>query len=282
MEEVLRLENIRYSYDHRIPALKDVSVRVGRGERVAVLGNNGAGKSTFFLCCNRILRPQQGRIFLRGREITDAKKDILALRQAVGVVFQDPDSQMIAGTVEDEISFGPMNLGLAADEVRRRVDEAVMRMDLKGYERRAPQYLSGGEKKRVSIADILAMRPDVILLDEPTASLDPRNTDRLEAALAQLHREGMTLVVSTHDADFAYRFAARVIVFADGEIAADGSPEDVFSSEAVLARAGLKRPLLYETYRLLCDAFPEAAAERAPTRIEDMRRYILGLKTPRR
>ena len=166
MNEILRLEHVSYRYEERYPAQKDVCVAIYEGERIAVLGGNGAGKSTFFLCCNGVLRPQSGKVYLRGQEITSSKKDIMLLRQAVGLVFQEPDSQIIAGSVESEISFGPMNLKLPHDEVRRRVAGALESMSLTGYRNRAPHYLSGGEKKRVCIADILAMRPDILLLSD--------------------------------------------------------------------------------------------------------------------
>jgi cobalt/nickel transport system ATP-binding protein len=169
MSELLRIENISYRYDDRFLALNNVSAVFNPGEIACVLGGNGAGKSTFFLCLNGVLRPKTGKIFLKGMEISNGRKDIYALRQAVGLVFQDPDSQIVAGTVESEVSFGPMNLHLTQDDVRDRVDQSLEQMDIVRYKDFAPQYLSGGEKKRVSIADILAMRPEMILLDEPTA-----------------------------------------------------------------------------------------------------------------
>lgn len=273
MKELLRLEHVHYRYEEKYPALKDVSATLYKGERVAVLGNNGAGKSTFFLCCNGVLRPQSGKIFLKAQEITGSKKNISQLRQAVGLVFQEPDSQIIAGTVKNEVSFGPMNLRLDRDEVVRRITQSLAQMNLDGYQNRAPQYLSGGEKKRVSIADILAMQPDMILLDEPTASLDPENVELLEQTLDDLSLAGTSLVVSTHDVDFAWRFAERAVVFSGGEIIADAGIDEVFASEAVLLNAGLKKPLLYEVAELLEERFPVKAG-RKPRCIEELREYI--------
>lgn len=272
MSELLRLEHINYSYEGKYHALKDVSATIHRGERIAVLGGNGAGKSTFFLCCNGVLRPQTGEIFLNGQRIANTKRDITLLRQTVGLVFQDPDSQIIGGTVENEISFGPMNLGLGQGEVRVRVTEALLRMNLEGYEKRAPQYLSGGEKKRLSIADILAMHPDLILLDEPTASLDPENVSLLEQTLNDLSAAGITLAVSTHDVDFAYRFATRAIVFARGEIISDTDIDEAFSSKEILVEAGLKKPSLYEAAELLEKRFLQKSPK--PKCIEEFRDYI--------
>lgn len=274
MSELLRVENITYRYDEKYVALHDITVAINAGERIAVLGGNGAGKSTFFLCCNGVLRPQAGKIFYRGKEITGAKKDLFALRQAVGLVFQDPDSQIIAGSVESEVSFGPMNLRLPEDEVKRRVAQALLRMNLSGYEHYAPHYLSGGEKKRVGIADILAMRPEIILLDEPTASLDPRNVDALERTLDELNGEGIAIVVSTHDVNFAYRVAERAIVFAGGEVIADAAVGEVFASERTLNEAGLKKPLLYEAYELIQSNFPNMQSQRKPATMEEFRASI--------
>ena len=278
MNELLRLEHVNFHYEENYPALKNVSVKLHKGERIAVLGNNGAGKSTFFLCCNGVLHPQSGKIYLRGNEITHSKKDIMSLHQAVGLVFQDPDSQIIAGTVESEVSFGPINLGLDHDEVVRRVNLALEQMNLSGYENRAPQYLSGGEKKRVSIADILAMQPDIILLDEPTASLDPENVTVLEQILDEFSNAGITLVISTHDVDFAYRFAERGVVFSRGEIIADSSIDEVFSSEEILNKAGLKKPLLYATAELLEAHFQGNILTKKPKSIDELEDYISNLK----
>lgn len=220
--ELLRLEHVCFRYEDKFPALKDVSITFQRGERIVVLGNNGAGKSTFFLCCNGILHPQSGEIFLKGQKMSGSKEDVRRLRQTVGLVFQEPDTQIIAGTVGSEVSFGPMNLGLDRQEVELRITRSLARMNLEGYENRAPHYLSGGEKKRVSIADILAMEPDMILLDEPTASLDPENVALLERTLEELNEAGITLVVSTHDVDFAYGFARRAVVLSQGRLSGTG------------------------------------------------------------
>ncbi|MCL2045498.1 MAG: energy-coupling factor ABC transporter ATP-binding protein [Oscillospiraceae bacterium] len=274
MSEILRVENISYQYSHRYVALNNVSASFNAGEMVAILGSNGAGKSTFLLCCNGVLRPQSGEIYYQGQKISDSKKDIYTLRQAVGLVFQDPDSQIIAGTVESEVSFGPMNLRLSQEEVEKRVDQALVQMDIVRYRDYAPHYLSGGEKKRVSIADILAMQPELILLDEPTASLDPQNIDALEEILHGLRNEGITIVLSTHDANFAYRIAQRAIVFAQGEIIADASVDEVFSQTETLRRAGLKKPLLFEVYESMQKSSTALESEKKPRTIEEFKNFV--------
>ena len=245
---MLEFQEVSFQYetgdgDHE--ALSPLSVTLREGERVAVLGSNGAGKSTFFLLANGVLRPHSGTIRLDGEPVGRRSRDLLRLRRAVGLVFQDPDVQFLAGTVEEEISFGPMNLGLPPDEIRRRVDAAIECLGLDGYRERGPQELSGGEKGRVAIADVLAMEPRLLLLDEPASSLDPAGRALLEQTLGVLHEKGMALAVATHDVDFAWRWADRALVFHQGRLERDAAPAEVFADTALLARCGLEQPLLW-------------------------------------
>ena len=250
-EPILQLENVSYAYPDGPLAVDKLSVSIHKGERVAVLGRNGAGKSTFFLLCNGILEPDQGKLYCGGKAVSRKKKDLLELHRRVGIVFQEAENQILAVTVEGEVSFGPMNLGLPTDAVQRRTEAALEAMGLEEYAERSPQYLSGGEKKRVTIADILAMSPDVILLDEPTASLDPENAARLEEILDELTRAEIALAVSTHDVDFAARFAERGLVFAGGRLVADGPMKSIFSREELLREAGLRKPWLWQAAEAL-------------------------------
>lgn len=213
------------------------------------MGSNGAGKSTFFLHLNGVLQAGKGKIFYGGAEIR--RKDLNGLRKHVGFVFQDADNQMIASSVQAEVAFGPMNLKLPKEEVKKRVSEALEYMDLQGYRERPPHYLSGGEKKRVSIADIIAMKPEVILFDEPTAALDPLGGELLEDVLERLSKEGKTLLVSTHDVDFAYRWAERALIFHQGKLAADGGTLEIFQQEQVLRETHLKKPEMLTVYEAL-------------------------------
>ncbi|MEY8354368.1 ABC transporter ATP-binding protein [Lachnospiraceae bacterium 54-53] len=247
MEEILlQAENLCYSYEPGSQALKGINLTVRRGEKIAVLGSNGAGKSTCFLNLNGVYRPESGRILYRGKEI--GKGDLNELRKNVGIVFQDADNQIIASTVFAEVSFGPMNLKLSREEVKRRVETALDHMNLRALKDRPPHYLSGGEKKRVSIADIIAMESEVIIFDEPAASLDPVNVEMLEAVLDKMTGMGRTLLISTHDVDFAYRFADRAVIFAGGRIIGDGPVKEVFEDEQVLKQANLKKPVLMKVY----------------------------------
>lgn len=255
-EPILRVRGLGYAYDKDKHALQDISLDIHEGERIAVLGTNGAGKSTFFLCLNGVLTPHAGEILLRG-----AKPARNALQEHVGVVFQNADDQMIAPTVLAEVSFGPMNLRLPRAEVVQRVDRAIAAMGLEDFRHRPPHYLSGGEKKRVSIADILAMESEVILFDEPAASLDPAGAEMLEQVLDDLSKAGKTLLISTHDMDFAFRWAERIVVFSGGQVVDDGAPLAVFRNQPSIFGASLRQPLMLEVFDSLVahGLIPEAA-----------------------
>lgn len=246
---VLKVQKLNYSYSNEKKALSDINIDIFKGEKIAVLGSNGAGKSTLFLTLNGVLTPDSGKIFYNGIEINH--KNINDLRRNVGIVFQDADNQIIASTVLAEVSFGPINLKLSKEEVKNRVEEALHFMNLSEFKNRPPHYLSGGEKKRVSIADIIAMKPEVVIFDEPTASLDSNNSAILEKILFSMSNEYKTILVSTHDVDFAYRWAERVIVFHDGCVLADSTPIGIFNNKYLLEKANLKRPMLLDIYNIL-------------------------------
>lgn len=251
MEPLIQIRELQYAYSNEKMALDGIDLDIYKGERIAVIGSNGAGKSTFFLNLNGVLKPSAGTIYYNGQAITHSKKDLNTLRRAVGIVFQDADNQIIASTVMGEVSFGPMNLKLPREEVIRRVDAALAYMNMTEFKHRPPHYLSGGEKKRITIADIIAMESEVVIFDEPTAALDPVNAEMLETVLDQLSSENKTLLVSTHDVDFTYRWADRAVVFCDGKIIADDTPLQIFKNEAVLRQANLKKPMMLEVYETL-------------------------------
>jgi cobalt/nickel transport system ATP-binding protein len=266
---ILSVEDLHYVYGNGKAALDGVSVEIFEGEKIAVIGSNGSGKSTFFLNINGVYTPTCGRITYR--EMTANKKNLNELRKNIGIVFQDADNQIIASTVRAEVGFGPMNLKLPKQDVVRRVEEALAYMNLTGFEDNPPHYLSGGEKKRVSIADILAMKPDMLIFDEPTASLDPINAMMLEDVLLKLGAEGKTIMISTHDVDFAYRWAERVLVFCSGKIIADGPPLEIFLNAGILKQANLKKPAMLEVYELLVEKMVLSGADAYPKDVQDLR-----------
>lgn len=245
-EPLLRVNGLSYSYEEGRNALDHVSVDLYQGEKIAVVGSNGAGKSTFFLCLNGVLKPDAGSIYYKNKLM--GKKDLNELRKITGIVFQDADSQIVASTVFSEISFGPVNLRLSPAEVKERVHMALSYMKLENYAERAPHYLSGGEKKRVTIADIIAMEPDIFIFDEPASSLDSSGRADLQAVLLKLHKEGKTLVTATHDMDFAYQFAERILVLNNGQLLADMDPVSLFQNNEILELASLKRPAVFDLY----------------------------------
>jgi len=248
---VLEIKKLCHRYPHLSEnALDDINLKIWKGERVAVLGANGAGKSTLFKHLNGILKPLSGEVLVKGEKLT--KKNVRACRETVGIVFQDPDDQVLAPSVEEDVAFGPINMGLSRDEVEARVKEALEMVGLSGFEERAPHHLSGGQKKLVAIAGILAMRPEVIVLDEPTAGLDPLSSARILDLIMKMNRElGITLLLSTHDVDVVPYFAERVFVLHHGKLEADGSPEEIFSDPELLRKAHLRLPRVAEVFELL-------------------------------
>lgn len=272
---ILEVKDLHFTYNDEKHALNGVDLKIYEGEKIAVLGSNGAGKSTFFLNINGVLKPHKGEIIYRGEKIT--KKRLNHLRKNVGIVFQDADNQIIASTVMAEVSFGPMNLKLPREEVQRRVDKALDYMNISEFRERPPHYLSGGEKKRVSIADIIAMEPEIIIFDEPTAALDPLNAQMLEEVLQKMGQEGRTILLSTHDVDFAYRWAERVIVFCQGKVIADDTPLRVFQQEEILKRANLKHPVLFDIYDILKRKGMVPDEELYPKNIQEFDRMVSRL-----
>lgn len=271
-EPILQVHDLHYAYDEKKTALNGIDLTIYPGERIAVVGSNGAGKSTFFLNINGVLSPEEGEIRLFDTPIT--RKTLPKLRKHIGIVFQDADNQIIASSVRAEISFGPMNLKLPKAEVIKRVDQAMEYMNITEFGDRPPHYLSGGEKKRVAIADIIAMQSEVIIFDEPTVALDPLNAAMLEDVLTRLSAEGKTLLVSTHDVDFTYRWAERVLVFCNGQIIADGTPLEIFQNREVLEKANLKRPTMLDVYESLVSSGVLKNEQVYPRNAQELKEYL--------
>lgn len=250
---MLKVKDVFYSYDDGTTALNGINLEVKKGEIVALLGKNGAGKSTLFLQFNGILRPDSGEILIDGKPLKYNKKSLVNARQKVGIVFQNPDDQIFAPTVEEDVAFGPLNLKLPIDEVRKRVTDALRRVGMEGFEKKAPHYLSGGQKKRIAIAGILAMKPEIMILDEPMAGLDPVGAAKIINLLKELNEEGITILISTHDVNIIQDYVDKIFVINDGEIIGDGCPEDIFSKKDLLKKAHLKLPIIARLFEKLED-----------------------------
>ena len=285
MKDIIKTENLTFVYDDddasqilvnsfTSPALDSVSISINKGEYIAVLGHNGSGKSTFAKLLNMILEPTGGRIYVRGRDITSksfTEDDMFDVRSKIGMVFQNPDNQLVATIVEEDVAFGPENLGLEREEIRKRVDGALAVVGMTEYAHHAPHKLSGGQKQRVAIAGIIAMKPEVIIFDESTAMLDPIGRREVMNIMEKLNREeNITVINITHYMEEAAR-ADRVIIINDGKLLMDGSAKDVFSEVDLLHSIGLEAPqgtelihgLLKLGYDLPDDAISEDECYRA-------------------
>jgi len=243
---MVKARDLCFAYPNGAPALDHLSLTIKRGERLAILGANGAGKSTLLMMLNGSLRPDAGAVEFEGKPVGYDRASLLRLRSQVGLVLQDPDDQLFAATVAEDISFGPLNMGLSPEQARLRVEEALQAMGIASLAQRPTHMLSFGQRKRVAIAGILAMRPSVLLLDEPMAGLDPQGADDLMETLTALANDGSAVVVATHDMDAAYAWADRIAIFAHGEIVADAAPDAVFGDAMLVARASLRRPAIYQ------------------------------------
>ena len=243
---LLTVQGLTHHYAGGVPALAGIDLTIHSGQSLAIVGANGAGKTTLLLHLNGILRPSGGLIQLDGRDVAYDKASLLAWRRRVGLVLQDADDQLFAASVAEDVSFGPLNLGLSEAEAGQRVRAALLALGLADLADRPPHMLSFGQKKRVAIAGAVAMQPEILLLDEPTAGLDAAGTTALLAVMAQLQAAGTTLVFTTHDADMAYEFAQQVAVFHQGRVLAQGATQDIFSDRALLTQAGLAVPLILD------------------------------------
>ena len=247
MNEVhLSTKNLSYTYPDGTHALKNVNMEIIKGQKVAIMGPNGAGKSTLFSHFNGLTEPTSGHIELDGKRMKYDKDTLLEVRQKVGIVFQDPNDQLFAPTVKEDVAFGPMNLGLSYEEVSKRVDEALELVGMEKFKDKTPHHLSGGQQKRVAIAGIIAMRPEIMILDEPTAGLDPEGVEKVLNILNNLNKEGMSIVISSHDIEMVNEFAQKIFVLNEGKILASGNKEEIFSNKELLKKAHLKTPITTE------------------------------------
>lgn len=280
-EIILKAENLYFSYEGETShSLNGLSLEIERGKKVAFMGANGSGKSTFFLCCNGILKPTKGRLYLEGKPYDYTRKGLLSLRQKVGIVFQDPDNQLFSASVYQEISFGILNLGVSKEEAAREVEAVIEELEITPFRHKPTHALSGGQKKQVSIADILVMHPDIMILDEPGAALDPRHTAMVNGIVDRLTEQGITVLMATHDVDYAMRWADQVFLFKEGKVLASGTPMEVFSNKTVLRETNLEPPAVLELFHTLCKKDILSPNLPIPRKLSELEAYISALHEP--
>ena len=251
---VIEAENLSYSYEENDrKALDGLSVRIGRGRKVAFMGGNGSGKSTFFLCLNGILRPDEGRVLIDGEPVSYTRKGLLDVRKKVGIVFQEPDNQLFSASVFQEISFGILNLGVDEETARREVEKVIRELEITPFQNRPAHALSGGQKKQVAIADILVMHPEIMILDEPASALDAAHTKKVHELIRGLTEQGITVLMSLHDIDYAWAWADEIVLMHEGKVIRQGTPREVCEDENALKKAGLERPAVLRIYEKLKD-----------------------------
>jgi len=266
---ILEAREIRYRYPRGPEAIRGISFHVRRGEKVALVGPNGAGKSTLLLMFNGMIRPDSGTILIDNEPIRYDRESLRTVRKKIGFVMQNPDRQIIAPTVFQDVAFGPTNLGLGDQEVKDAVENSLRLVGLPGFDRRPPHQLSGGEKKRVAIAGVLAMDPDVLVFDEPTSGLDPSGSEDIMELLDELNQQGKTVIISTHDIELAYPWAERAILMLHGKILQEDIPDVAFGDPDLVRKAKLSMPTLLELYHeLKMRGF--ALPDRKPRTVLDM------------
>jgi energy-coupling factor transport system ATP-binding protein len=249
METIIRIENLIFEYKREeeqevVRAIDNVSLEIPRGSFTAIIGRNGSGKSTLAKNLNALLLPTSGEIWIDGYNTRDPES-LWQVRQRAGMVFQNPDNQLVSSIVEDDVAFGPENLAIPPDEIRIRVDESLKAVGMYEERKKAPHLLSGGQKQRIAIAGVVAMKPQCIILDEPTAMLDPRGRDEVMAIMKKLHQEGITILLITHFMEEAAQ-AERVIIMDQGRICMDGTPEEIFARSREIRELSLDVPLPVE------------------------------------
>ena len=249
---VIEAQDVSFTYDgNDAKALDGLSLKIRRGAKVAFMGGNGSGKSTFFLCLNGIRKPDRGKIWINGSSISYTRKGLLDVRSKVGIVFQEPDNQLFSASVYEEVSFGILNLGADEETAKREVEHVLAELEITPFQDRPVHALSGGQKKQVAVADILVMHPEVMILDEPVAALDPKHTRKVQEIVEGLSKKGITVLMATHDIDYAYAWSDEIVLMKNGKVIRQGTPDEVCSDETVLKEAGLELPVVVRVYERL-------------------------------
>lgn len=273
---LLTADEICYTYDgDHTPALNHLSLEIKSGRKIACMGSNGSGKSTFFLCCNGIHRPNQGTLYYKGKPFDYSRKGLLDLRRKVGIVFQEPDHQIFCADVQQDISFGVLNLGHTEAEARQKVTQVMKELGITPFAHKPTHALSGGQKKQVAIAGILAMDPELIILDEPTASLDPLHTQIVRRLIDQMADTDTTVMLATHDVEYAYGWADEIILFHNGRILSQGTPEEIFTQKSLLQTANLKQPAVLSLFQKLTEEHILPSELPLPKTLETLAGYLI-------
>lgn len=275
---IIQAQNLHFAYEDGTKALHGIDLSIRKGRKIAFMGANGSGKSTFFLCLNGIHKPQEGTLYYNGEPYDYSRKGLLKLRSKIGIVFQDPDNQLFSASVYQEISFGILNLGASEEKARNEVEKVISQLEITPFRSKPTHALSGGQKKQVSIADILVMNPDVIIFDEPAAALDPKHTTLVNRLIDTLTDAGITVIISTHDVDFALRWADDVVLFKDGKILAEGSPEDIFVNKSILSQTNLEPPAVVLLFEDLCKKEILNPSLALPRTLGMLEKYIEGIQ----
>ncbi len=271
---LLEFEDIYYTYPGTTqPAIDLLTLRIRRGKRCAVIGQNGCGKTTLFLLANGLYKPQQGSIRYAKKRLKYDRNALIHLRQQVGLVFQNPEQQLIASTVEEDISYGLCNLGLSETAISQRVQQVLTQFELTSFATKPVHQLSLGQKKRVSLAGVMVLQPTLLLLDEPTAYLDPLHTRQLAETLATIHGEGTTILMATHDLEWVYRWADWVFVMNRGKLILEGTPKDIFAQQELLEKIKLGVPLGFQISSLLDEVNQSTTIEQLKTKISQILDY---------
>lgn len=254
MNNIVEIKDLCFGYGQESLTLKNLNMNIPRGKITTILGCNGAGKSTLFLNLNGVLKPSSGEIIIDGKRLEYSKNVLLKMRKNVGIVFQDPDDQLFSADVYRDVCFGPLNLGLPMEEVKRRAEHAMERTGVLHLRERPTHALSYGQKKRVAIAGVLAMEPQVIILDEPTAGLDPKGVAEIMDLLDDLRSDkGISIILATHDIDIVPIYADHVYVMRHGEVTGEGTPKEIFGNEQLIRENDLRMPILAELVNLLAE-----------------------------
>jgi len=275
---LFKIENLTHCYSDGTIALDNVSLDFERGGRIALLGTNGSGKTTLLNHLNGILKPTSGQILFEGKPLSYDAKSLLELRRKVGFVFQDPNDQLFAPTVKQDVAFGPLNLGYPPEQVRKLVDDALKTVGMSEFVEKPPHFLSLGQKKRVALAGVLAMQPEVIIMDEPTANLDPRAISEILHLLLRLNKEqNITLLLATHDVDMVPLFANKLCILSKGKLVAEGEPKKIFSNAELIREVNLRSPRITHLFEVLKKENNMPIGDLLPLTISEARKEILEL-----